>query len=821
MDPRNRAQRSPRVRAIAAVIGTVVAIGLGAGPSAHTVAAAPIDALVVDSDARDGLFQGHFYDLVGPGDGTYEVGDLFYEPGTQNGVFVLITPSNPSDGFFWHLQFGAPTGQQLVVGTYPGATMVSGQSTPFVSITNGTSCSEEGSFTVEDVAWGADHLPTRFAASFSISCGPGLPGFYGQVRVGSDQPINDRGAAASPSGLVFPAAEVDTDSATLTTTVSNIGPNAITVGSATITGTMAFAITADACSGKTLTVGAGCLVSIQATPRLQGLQFGTLLLPMNTLSGVEAVGLSVRGNATTTTTLETNKTSVVSPEYATLTATVTPNPGGGLVDFCVNGQTTGCSFEFVDAATGTATRTFNAYPGTYSIVARFRGRTDWAPSESAPVVISTATGTSLTTWSSWNPAQPDRYVSLLGLMDPISNQRPNGGTLSLRDETTGTNLAAGPVTNGVWWTTACARLAPGDHTIRVTYSGWQGYSGSTTTFVQHVAADAPAIDPTPPPENIPLASVLCGDITVADGAAISTDPTVSVDLDPDQFRGSVVATSLSNDGSTWVERPADLHQSWSLIDPAGGGTDTDGAKTVYFRWLDEQNVWSAPVARSIVLDRVAPVTSAPARSFVVGTTAGSTLPVRLAWVATDAGTGIARFELQRRTDGGTWLDVSTTLTAPSISAGLAPGHTYQFRVRGIDGIGHVGAFATGSSFHVTSIADSSPTIAYGGTWVTQRSSSDLGGTLRSATAAGASATVTVTGRSFAWVAEVGPTQGSARVYVNGVLVKTVSLSAPTTASRRIVFSTIWSRSTTRTIRIVVVGTAHHPRVDVDGFLTLT
>jgi hypothetical protein len=69
--------------------------------------------------------------------------------------------------------------------------------------------------------------------------------------------------------------------------------------------------------------------------------------------------------------------------------------------------------------------------------------------------------------------------------------------------------------------------------------------------------------------------------------------------------------------------------------------------------------------------------------------------------------------------------------------------------------------------------------------------------------------------------ETGERDRCARVHVNGVLAKTVSLSAPTTASRKIVFSTIWSRSTTRTIRIVVVGTARHPRVDVDGFLTLT
>lgn len=58
--------------------------------------------------------------------------------------------------------------------------------------------------------------------------------------------------------------------------------------------------------------------------------------------------------------------------------------------------------------------------------------------------------------------------------------------------------------------------------------------------------------------------------------------------------------------------------------------------------------------------------------------------------------------------------------------------------------------------------------------------------------------------------------GSARVYVNGVLVKTVSLHAAASSGPRVVFATAWFTSAHRTVLIRVVGTSGHPRIDLDG-----
>jgi hypothetical protein len=58
------------------------------------------------------------------------------------------------------------------------------------------------------------------------------------------------------------------------------------------------------------------------------------------------------------------------------------------------------------------------------------------------------------------------------------------------------------------------------------------------------------------------------------------------------------------------------------------------------------------------------------------------------------------------------------------------------------------------------------------------------------------------------------------VYVDGVYRTTVSLYASTYTSRAIAYALNWSANGTHSIKIVVVGTAGRPRVDVDGFVRL-
>jgi hypothetical protein len=63
------------------------------------------------------------------------------------------------------------------------------------------------------------------------------------------------------------------------------------------------------------------------------------------------------------------------------------------------------------------------------------------------------------------------------------------------------------------------------------------------------------------------------------------------------------------------------------------------------------------------------------------------------------------------------------------------------------------------------------------------------------------------------------TRGSARIYVDGTYVTTISLHGAA-ESRQVVYAKRFAALGTHTIKIKVVGTAGHPRVDVDAFLFL-
>ena len=88
------------------------------------------------------------------------------------------------------------------------------------------------------------------------------------------------------------------------------------------------------------------------------------------------------------------------------------------------------------------------------------------------------------------------------------------------------------------------------------------------------------------------------------------------------------------------------------------------------------------------------------------------------------------------------------------------------------------------------------------------------GTRGSASAPGATATWTFTGREVAWVAAKGRHYGRATVTIDGVLRGTVDLDAAKTRFRRVVFRATWAASGTHSISIRALGDG---RVDLDGF----
>lgn len=316
-------------------------------------------------------------------------------------------------------------------------------------------------------------------------------------------------------------------------------------------------------------------------------------------------------------------------------------------------------------------------------------------------------------------------------------------------------------------------------------------------------------------------------VVTLDAATYATASTVQVTAGASDATSGMASLELSNDGIHWATiqsftflSPPTIGGSpryWSLTDAATGGTDADGQHTIYARARDRAgNVAVREIA--VILDRVAPVAGPPVMTVPGGgSLVGTAMPVRVSWTGSDATSGVARYEMQRQVDG-VWKSAVSSLAGPSVVAGLATNHSYRFRVRAIDRAGNAGGWVTGQALRIDGFQESSTRITYRGTWRTGSATGYWGGRDRYSVAAGATARFSVTGKGFAWVAPVGPTRGRARVYVNGVLKQTVNLYSATGGQRRIVYATRWSTSASRTITIRVVGTAGHPRVDLDGIV---
>ena len=228
-------------------------------------------------------------------------------------------------------------------------------------------------------------------------------------------------------------------------------------------------------------------------------------------------------------------------------------------------------------------------------------------------------------------------------------------------------------------------------------------------------------------------------------------------------------------------------------------------------------------APTLLIDRSAPISAAPKVQLRSGVSLGSSLAApplaaMVTWSATDpGGAGVASYDVRRSVDGAAYTDVALSTIATSMAVSLTPGHTYQFSVRARDRAGNVGAWTAGPTIRAYLPQQVYAGLTWTGTWKSVTDSQCSAGSTKYATGAGASVTYAFTGRSIAWVTTLGADRGAAKVYVDGALVSTLDLHAATTTYRRVAFSKSWASSGNHTLRIVVVGTAGRPRVDVDAF----
>ena len=138
-----------------------------------------------------------------------------------------------------------------------------------------------------------------------------------------------------------------------------------------------------------------------------------------------------------------------------------------------------------------------------------------------------------------------------------------------------------------------------------------------------------------------------------------------------------------------------------------------------------------------------------------------------------------------------------------------------------DAAHHVG---TSQILQFTTWAAADAKVGYGGIWAKESAPGFYRGSTRYASASGRTAQATFKGvTDVAWVSTKAPNRGKAKVFIDGSVVATVDLFAPTLRRRQVVFTTALAVGE-HTIKVKVLGShragSSGNRVDVDALLGL-
>jgi hypothetical protein len=337
-------------------------------------------------------------------------------------------------------------------------------------------------------------------------------------------------------------------------------------------------------------------------------------------------------------------------------------------------------------------------------------------------------------------------------------------------------------------------LAGGER-LYVSNAGQQVTYESVVTLFDPVTLKRSNLPPMHTPRaNFTLERLPSGQILAAGGVSTNSLPTASAEIYDWTLNAWYPAASLHE--AHGEQGSAVLGDGRILV--AGGGTTTS---ELY-----------------LAGDFTPPKTAPPLTGLRSGTALGSYyLPGILAWSAVDGGgSGLASYDVARSLDGGAYTMIASGLTSPSLNVLLSYGHSFRFEVRAHDRAGNIGAWSLGV-LNYPSLVQQSTSVVYHGTWSTSSSTAYSGGSARYSSVATAYASLAFSGRAVNFVTTRGPTRGAAKVYIDGIYVTTVSMYASTTTYRYAAYQKTWGWSGTHTIRIVIVGTAGHPRVDVDAF----
>ena len=292
----------------------------------------------------------------------------------------------------------------------------------------------------------------------------------------------------------------------------------------------------------------------------------------------------------------------------------------------------------------------------------------------------------------------------------------------------------------------------------------------------------------------------------------ANDGTLAGGEDPSYTYGDAAITAPSDPTRTGYDFAGWFRDDITFATSAFPLTPT-GDTTVYAKWdLIEDDA-----------DLIAPITTAPVVSISLGSQVGSSAPLNLEWTGADnvGGSGIASYDVEAsRNSGQTWAVVASSLDDPFFSLNAPATGALIYRVRARDVAGNVGDWVLGQKISPQLLRETDRAARYRGFWARLRGAQYTNNAATSAQRRRDAITLTTTSRSLGILASTGPSAGIMQISVNGTLVATVDLWAPTATARQVVWQASWETAVRRTVLLVVAQASRTVHVEIDGFVTL-
>ena len=284
--------------------------------------------------------------------------------------------------------------------------------------------------------------------------------------------------------------------------------------------------------------------------------------------------------------------------------------------------------------------------------------------------------------------------------------------------------------------------------------------------------------------------------------------------------GDPLSAATPGSGNSFYNGPEFKNATSGSLDLAAEG---QGCDTVNVEAWDNMGFQSGDVTRGpLCFDSVAPaITAAPTVTLRNNTGPVTKAdPVTISWNGTDATSGINHYTLYESKDGGAYTQIASQAAA-SFNKNLGPGHTYQFEVTATDNAGNTSAATQGVVYKLSLFQENASAVKYTTGWTRQTLSGANGGSVDFATLKGKTATLTFTGFQVAWMSTQGPTRGSATVKLDSGTAVTINTNTASPKTAEIVDVVTAAANGSHKLVVNVLGTAGHPRIDVDAFVVLS